>query len=151
MALFRRIQAGRDLKNNTRTDYNLKREEYDRIQRALLQDEELRCFVETKIQCDIYDYIGDRRRLAVRRPTNVHRLFLDSVEYAIESQLESIRNGPGRKARFVQNIRLTRPSTICLPAKASSDVSRHDADAGLKHVDARYPGVIIEISYGQDD
>lgn len=50
MALFRRIQAGRDLKNNTRTDYNLKREEYDRIQRALLQDEELRCFVETKIQ-----------------------------------------------------------------------------------------------------
>ena len=50
MALFRRLQAGMDLKKGTRTEFSLNYEEWNRIKDALLQDGELRRFVETKFQ-----------------------------------------------------------------------------------------------------
>ena len=64
----------------------------------------------------------------------------------IERQLHSIANGAGPAANFTQSIRPTGSVTITFD---DPQYSKHEPDASFKHIDAEYPGVVIEISYSQ--
>jgi hypothetical protein len=82
-------------------------------------------------------------------PTGVHELFIDRVEDAIRSQLKTIRGGSGNAARFAHKVRPARSTMIHFPVEDSSSnaESKHEPDASFWHKEARYPGVIVEVSY----
>jgi hypothetical protein len=98
---------------------------------------------------DRYDYDGEKHRLVVRKPTGVHKLFIDKVEDAIRCQLKAIRNGSGGKAQFAQKVQPARSTEIEFSTGASSSKSKYEPDASFWHNDAQYPGVIIEVAYSQ--
>ena len=84
-------------------------------------------------------------------PTGVHEVFIDGVEDAIRSQLKVIRNGSNKAALFAQKVRPARSTIIYLPVEdaAPETKSRHEPDASFWHDYAKYPGVVIEVSYSQ--
>ncbi|KAL1591525.1 hypothetical protein SLS60_011917 [Paraconiothyrium brasiliense] len=85
-------------------------------------------------------------------PTRVHELFLDGVEDAIRSELKAIREESDRIALFAQKVRPARSTEIQFPVEdpiTSSKKSKHEPDASFWHMDAEYPGVVIEVAYSQ--
>jgi hypothetical protein len=83
-------------------------------------------------------------------PTNIHEIFLAGVEKAIESQLDIVRAGSDNAALFAQKVKCTRSSKIFFPVDDAPDTTtKHEPDASFHHEDAKYPGVIIEVSYSQ--
>jgi hypothetical protein len=51
IALFKDIQAGRDINQHPWTEFQLAQEEYDEVERRLEQDESLLGYVKDKIRC----------------------------------------------------------------------------------------------------
>ncbi|KAF1952018.1 hypothetical protein CC80DRAFT_573058 [Byssothecium circinans] len=120
LALWRQLQAHKDVGEDPWIEFQLAEGEYDQIQSELQQDDELSGFVADKIR---YNYDGEKRRLVVRMPTRAHEIVIRQVEGDILKQLEKLRAGQDRKARFAQK------------------VDSHD--------DAVYPGIVIEVAYSQ--
>lgn len=75
----------------------------------------------------------------------MHNLFINDVEDAIRSQLKAIRDGLSCKAQFAQKVHSARSSEVVFDMGASSSQSKYEPDGSFCHVDAKYPGVIIEI------
>ncbi|OAL53034.1 hypothetical protein IQ07DRAFT_669743 [Pyrenochaeta sp. DS3sAY3a] len=151
VALFRRIEAGKDTEGET-FDFQLDEGGFDQIQSLLEQDPVLWGFVDDKIRLiSRYDYDEEKRRLLVRRYSAIHQSFVGAVDDEIRRQLNTIRSGTDRKARFAQKVHPMRSSTIRFAATASAPFSksRYDPDASFKHANARYPGFIFEVSYSQ--
>lgn len=85
-------------------------------------------------------------------PTAVHELFIDSFEDIIKNCLKDIREEPSSAAaKFAQKIRAARSTSIYFPVENSTTdtKSKHDPDASFWHMNAKYPGVIIEVAYSQ--
>ena len=99
---------------------------------------------------DRYDYNGRKNRLAIRMPTSVHELFIDSIEDAIRSQLKLIRNGSDRAALFARKVRPARSTEVHFQVDTPpGTTSKHELDASFWHKDVRYPRVIIKVAYSQ--
>lgn len=145
IALFRRAHAGKYTEKPW-IEFQLAKGEYDQIEGTLQQDAELLGFVRDKIR---YDYDEHKCKLAVRMPTAVHGIFISAVEYDIKEQLEAIRAGSDRKARFAQKVRSTRSTDIHFAASVPSSKSKCVPDASFGHKEAEYPGVILEIASSQ--
>ncbi|KAL9625738.1 MAG: hypothetical protein Q9160_000058 [Pyrenula sp. 1 TL-2023] len=148
IALFRNIQAGRNTEQQSWIEFQLTPDDYEDIEHQLRRDESLHGYVEDKIR---YDYCGEKHRLAVRMPTNVHKIFVDGVEDAIRSHLKEIRNKSDRNALFAQKVYVTRSTKISFPIDDASPAtdSKYEPDASFWHEDAQYPGIIIEVAYSQ--
>ncbi|CAE7205668.1 FabG [Pyrenophora teres f. teres] len=148
IALFQEIRAGQHFDCQPWIEFLLVPGEVDEVQRLLERDEDLLGFVEDKIR---YDYDLERHLFVVRMPTPVHGLFIGGVEDAILSRLKSIREGSGNTATFAQKVQPLRSTQICFPTESnpSTEISWHEPDASYAHEDAKYPGVIIEVSYSQ--
>jgi hypothetical protein len=84
-------------------------------------------------------------------PTAVHELFTARLDDAILSQLKSLREGSGDTAAFARKVHSARSTTIYFPTdgEPSGTMSRHEPDASFRHIDAKYPGVIVEVAYSQ--
>lgn len=82
-------------------------------------------------------------------PSQVHEIFLAGVEKAIESQLDIVRAGSDKAALFAQKVQCARSGEIFLPVDDAppGTTSKYEPDASFLHDDAKYPGVIIEVSY----
>lgn len=146
ITLFRHIQAGRDTGGDTWAEFQLATGEFDQLQSTLQQDGVLSGFVKDKIR---YDYDEENCRLVVRMPSAVHELFIDGLEDEIRSQLKAIRGESDGKAQFAQKVRAARSTEIRFAANASSSQSKYEPDASFGHIDAQYPGVVIEVAYSQ--
>jgi hypothetical protein len=68
--------------------------------------------------------------------------FIDDLGW----QLRSIASGAGPAATFAQKIRSTLSATIEFIASRDT---KHSPDASFKHVQAKYPGIVMEVSYTQ--
>jgi len=79
-------------------------------------------------------------------PSVLHEKLAADIIDEIRQQLRSIASEGGPAAEFAKNIRPNGSGTITFD---DSDFGRHDPDASFQHVDAQYPGVIIEVSYSQ--
>jgi hypothetical protein len=79
-------------------------------------------------------------------PTGVHEFFIDKVEDDIRNQLKAIRDGPGRRAQFAENLRPARSTEI----RFATSKSRYHPDMSFGHKDARFPGVIVEVAFSQE-
>lgn len=84
-------------------------------------------------------------------PSTVHEKFIANVEYAIFRQLELIGNGSDRAALFARKVQLDRSSIIRFPVDGAppGTTSKYEPDAAFSHAKAKYPGVIVEVSYSQ--
>ncbi|KAI9764422.1 MAG: hypothetical protein M1840_008445 [Geoglossum simile] len=148
LAFFRERKAGRSVERDPWMVFQLAVGEYDELERRLEQEESLWGFVKDKIR---YDYFARSNRLVVRMPTGRHEILIAGVEDSLWSQLKVIRNGSNKAALFAQKLLLARSTIFYFPVDdvPSTADSKHEPDATFLYADAKYPGVIIEVSYSQ--
>ena len=79
-------------------------------------------------------------------PRLLHEQLAASVAEDLKWQLKSIASGAGPAATFAQQIMNTLSATIEF---TSSAATKHSPDGSFKLVEAKHPGVVIEVSYSQ--
>ncbi len=165
---LRSRQLNQVIESNPWRVFQLDSEEYDAILRLLQADDALRAYVEDKIRCvwldssrcsyakpdnRRYDYIPSARRFVLRMPSKVHEAFNARVVQEIQSQLSTIARGTGPAADFARQIdhdgseRLT--FSVPKIGEEGFETTQHEPDAVFEHIDAQFPGVIIEVSFTQ--
>jgi hypothetical protein len=94
-------------------------------------------------------------------PTVLHDCFGGELGYEIATQLRAFTDNSTSTAAFVRSIYFTGSATLQFEqeeAKERGEISnnklmipfdRHDPDLSFQHNEARYPSVIIEVSYSQ--
>jgi hypothetical protein len=93
-----------------------------------------------------YDYFPSVCRFVLRMPRLLHDQLAGSVADDLGRQLWSIASKTGPAASFAQEIKNTLSATIEFTGSATP---KHSPDGSFKHVEAKYPGVVIEVSYSQ--
>lgn len=90
-------------------------------------------------------------------PTTKHETFIEMVSMATKAQLEHIGKGDDETARFAARISSGRSGDIYLQEFNSDDeihqdqpIIRRQPDDQFQHDEAKYPGVVYEITYSQD-
>ncbi|EKD12521.1 uncharacterized protein L3040_009427 [Drepanopeziza brunnea f. sp. 'multigermtubi'] len=133
-------REGRDLTTSPWVAYSLSLQEYQELQLELERDESLWGFVQEKLR---YDYFSSASRLVIRRPTALHEQYIINIVEEIQAQLISVRDN---SADFASKIRSRGPASI---KSLDEEYTTHDPDAQFRHLNASFPGVVIEISYSQ--
>jgi hypothetical protein len=64
----------------------------------------------------------------------------------LQRKFDLIASGTGPAATFAEKIRPTNSATIEFIASRDT---KHSPDASFTHVQAKYPGIVIEVSYSQ--
>jgi hypothetical protein len=119
---------------------------------------------------DRYDYFSRSGRFVLRMPTTTHEFFRSSVVLEIQSQLEAIAAGTGKAAEFARAVKYRGSPKLQFPAdeisedsgdggsdgdkieeKAPSKYDAHEPDAAFAHLDAQWPGIVIEVSFSQKE
>ena len=114
-----------------------------------------------------YDYFSRSERFVLRMPTTTHEFFCSSVVFEIQRQLGIIATGTGEAAEFAKNVSHQGSPRLQFPADevrdegeassgdgeetASSKYDAHEPDAAFSHLDAQWPGIIIEVSFSQKE
>jgi hypothetical protein len=93
-----------------------------------------------------YDYFPSIKQFVLRMPTAIHEIVIRRVAREIILQLNSIAARNDASGEFAGNIEDSGSTRLTFPG---SDYGPHDPDASFRHLGARYPGVIIEVSYSQ--
>jgi hypothetical protein len=93
-----------------------------------------------------YDYFPSICQFVLRMPSLLHDQLAGSVADNLGRQLWSIASGTGPAATFAQKTKNTLSATIGF---TGSTAPKHSPDGSFKHVEAKYPGVVIEVSYAQ--
>jgi hypothetical protein len=91
-----------------------------------------------------YDYFPSSKQFVLRMPSVIHEAVIRSVVEGIQRQLGSIAGRKDASAKFAQNIKDCGSPRLTFP---DSDYGPHDPDTAFRHLRAKYPGVIIEVSY----
>ena len=79
-------------------------------------------------------------------PSAIHEVFADKVSDEIKDQRRSIASRQGLSAEFAREIESWASSKLKFD---DPDLGKHEPDAMFGHSEARYPGVVIEVSYSQ--
>lgn len=145
--LFKNIQRGVDTDRSPWRTYHLTPEDYEELVHLLEQDEHLWGYVEDKIR---FDYSPGEQKLIVRMPSELHDTFARQVDVCIENQLAQLRDGTDAVARFALAIVSQGNADTWLMDKDDKK-KRHkrSPDGRFRHLGAKFPGVIMEISYSQ--
>jgi hypothetical protein len=118
--------------------FKLSTDDYKLWQQHHLDDQ----FVKYKLR---YDYFPSASLFVLRMPRRLHEQLAEDIVDEIKQQLRSIASGASPAAKFAKNIRSTGSTTL----KFDDQYGKHDPDASFTHIDAKYPGVVIEVSYSQ--
>ncbi len=79
-------------------------------------------------------------------PTAVHEIFIAGVVQDIVEKLKAISSRDDGAGRFARDIIHCGSTTITFD---DAEYGRHDPDASFSHSRARYPGVVLEVSFSQ--
>jgi len=79
-------------------------------------------------------------------PIAIHEIVTRYVAEEIKRQLNSIAERNDASGEFARNIVDSGSTHLTFP---DSDYGPHDPDGSFRHLEARYPGIIIEVSYSQ--
>jgi hypothetical protein len=100
-------------------------------------------------------------------PTTTHEAFLSSVEREIQGQLKEIATGIDEAAEFARDVTYRGSPRLKFPVdevreeggdndrdgdeeeKISWKYDSHEPDIMFQHLDAQWPGVVIEVSFSQ--
>ncbi|TKA49809.1 hypothetical protein B0A49_13400 [Cryomyces minteri] len=129
---------------------------YEEVHRRLVADESLWGYVNNKVR---YDYDSHRQKLVVRMPTPLHDTFIGKVVVDIMFQLRILGAGSNAAAQFARSVEPAGSSRIVFraapdresgaPAGIARTRIQHEPDASFAYEHAKYPGVVIEVSYSQ--
>jgi hypothetical protein len=141
---------GRERSTNPWLRFNLSGSDYEYLQQRY-QEDGFR-YVALRIEYDSLtlklrsDYFPSACLFVLRMPSRLHEQLAWKIGAEILQQLLSIANGTGPAAQFAQNIEPTGSLTLTFD---DPQYGKHEPDASFTHIDAKYPGVVIEISYSQ--
>lgn len=79
-------------------------------------------------------------------PTKLHEWVIHSVVKELRRQLRHLEGGQNPSAGFAGAVDARGSPTLTFP---DPGYGRHDPDAQFQHLGAKYPGVVIEVSYAQ--
>lgn len=79
-------------------------------------------------------------------PSRLHEQLAANIASDIRQQLRSIASRAGPAAQFAQSINPTGSLTITFD---DPQYGKHEPDVSFTHIAAKYPGVVIEVSYSQ--
>lgn len=82
--------------------------------------------------------------------TPLHELFLAKVVKEIETRLEIFGDDEGvedRPRAFAMKIRHQRSSDLIRNDDKGKPILRNSPDASFQHTNARWPGVVLKVSY----
>lgn len=98
-----------------------------------------------------YDYDSERGCLVSRRPTVLQSCFMSFVVQEITKKLDDIeKNGDLVSSTFAQKIHGMGSARIDLLGTEEQEGKpkmRRDPDFSFQHIEARWPGVVLELSY----
>jgi hypothetical protein len=92
------------------------------------------------------DYFPHRQQFVLRMPSAVHEIFIAGVVQDIIEKLKAISSRSDDAGKFARDILHCGSTTITFD---DIEYGRHDPDASFSHSEARYPGVVMEVSYSQ--
>jgi hypothetical protein len=120
---------------------------------------------------DRYDYSSRSCRFILRMPSSTHEFFRSKIVSEILRQLGTITNKAGEIAEFASAVQYAgSPMLQLLADEASADrqdnswarqeeedkgeqtslkYDAHEPDAAFKHINAQWPGIVIEVSFSQ--
>ena len=105
-------------------------------------------------------------------PTSTHEFFRSSIVSEILRQLGTIANRTGKVAEFACAVKYAGSPRLQFPADEASEdggdnrvrrkeedegeytslkYDSHEPDAAFKHIDAQWPGIVIEVSFSQKE
>lgn len=103
--------------------------------------------------CNRSGYFPSTRRFILRMPSETHETFLRCVHFSITTQLREISAGTGAAADFAKAIKSIGSTTLKSPngtdGKFVWKCGPHDTDMAFRFKGARWPGVVIEVSFMQ--
>ncbi|KAF2118101.1 hypothetical protein BDV96DRAFT_569234 [Lophiotrema nucula] len=150
VALFKDIKSGQ-YELQPWTKFQLQPGEYDEIERLVLNDTDtsLWGFINNKIR---YDFDGDRNQLILRMPTAIHERFVTLVKQDIDAQLKSLATSTTLEesvTHFAQRVCNLGSADIKFPNDTSQKPPQNSPDGTYYYRDAKWPGVILEVSYSE--
>lgn len=92
------------------------------------------------------DYFPSANLFVLRMPSLLHETICSSIVEEILRQLRSRASEVCPPAEFIRRIKHCGSASIKFN---DPEFGSHDPDASFKHLDAQYPGVVIEVSYSQ--
>ena len=96
------------------------------------------------------DYDALESELAIRMPSKQHDVFIAQVSKHISSGLQRLETQSGAIADWAKNIFSSSTTDIHTTLKGDDDqISKHSPDASWSHVDAKHPGLVLEVSFSQ--
>jgi hypothetical protein len=83
-------------------------------------------------------------------PTLLHNIFASKLEKEIEKSLHSLANVEPETRALVENIEsVSGQRELSMLDEGRQRNITHEPDIMFKHMDAAWPGVVIEVSYSQ--
>jgi len=146
-------KVGRGYSNSPWQRFRLSPTDYQRLELKYQQDE----FVREKIRygstrtarfTDLarYDYFPSDSLFVLRMPSSLHELVAAEVNAEIRQQLRVLAGRADSTCGFARRIKPTASADICFD---NPKYSKHCPDGQFGHAEARYPGVVLEVSYSQ--
>ncbi|KAL9116476.1 MAG: hypothetical protein Q9187_007000 [Circinaria calcarea] len=105
------------------------------------KEQDLLRYLEDKVHLD---YDPKTFELVIRMPTEIHEYVGGSIIYDIRQQIDIIRTGNNSAAVLAQKIEYLELTSVIL-----EDGARRDPDKEFGYKGAKYPTVVVEISYSQ--
>lgn len=97
-----------------------------------------------------YDYFSQVERFVLRMPSEAHEFCVSSLLDEIGSQLRHCRvSGDPRSQAFAKDVRPAGSPDLKLPLDGDGHVNKHSPDGSFRHLQATWPGVVIEIAFSQ--
>ncbi|KAI9826622.1 MAG: hypothetical protein M1832_006218 [Thelocarpon impressellum] len=151
-------EAGHEVSEQPWMVFQLVPGDFEQLNDHLKANEALGAFFEHKVR---HDYFSSSCRFVLRMPSRTHEYFLSKVLIAIHTQLGEIATGTGQAAEFARHVRYLGSPTMLFPRdemtegdggggeKEMPKYDPHAPDGVFKHRFAKWPGVVIEVSFSQ--
>lgn len=84
-------------------------------------------------------------------PSQLHEVFIARVVEEIQNNLRTFAHAESPSRAFAQQIKHNGSGRIDLPSEDDDgqSITKREPDVTFKHRDARWPGVILEVSYSK--
>ncbi|OAQ59075.1 hypothetical protein VFPPC_12275 [Pochonia chlamydosporia 170] len=143
IAKIKARRSGLSSSNEPWVSYPLSEDQYTELTQQVQSDASLRGYVNQDLRHDFIPSVG---RLVFRMPTYLHEWVISSVVEEVSRQLRVIGAGDSAAAAFARAVVARGSPTLDF---TETGFGRHDPDAQFRHLDAQYPGVVMEVSYSQ--
>ncbi|CZR65298.1 uncharacterized protein PAC_15198 [Phialocephala subalpina] len=142
-------ESHKRLKNKQLVKTTLTGLEYKQLLLRVDRDQSLRGYFNDKFR---YDYTHKDNEFVIRMPKEIHEYVGEKIGVRIGSQLERFQEGAFSKktAELAKSIKPRGSAEIKFPTRFNEDSDTKSPDKSYKHKECKYPGLVIEIAWSQE-